>query len=65
MPRTWASPNPVPSPGSLVAKNGSKKADDDVSFDGDDLLVTVHLSGCPPRTSFWVRVYIAVDGRNL
>ncbi len=38
---------------------------DDVKLDGDDLLVTVHLSGSPPRSAFWVRVYRAGEGRRL
>jgi hypothetical protein len=38
---------------------------DDVAFEGEDLLVTVHLSGSPPHRSFWVRAYYSGDGRDI
>jgi hypothetical protein len=37
---------------------------DDVAFEGDDLLVTVHLAGSLPR-SFWVRAYYTGDGHVI
>jgi len=39
--------------------------DQDVSVDGADLLVTVHLSGSSPNRSFSVHVYHTADGRLL
>lgn len=39
--------------------------DDDVAFEGDDLLVTLHLSGSAPTQSFWVRVYHTTDGSTI
>jgi len=38
---------------------------DDVAFEGEDLLVTVHLSGNPPRRDFWIRAYASGDGRAI
>lgn len=38
---------------------------DDVGIEGDDVLVTIHLSGSPPRSSFYVRVYHTREGINL
>lgn len=38
---------------------------DDVAFEGEDLSVTVHLSGSPPRRGFWVRTYYGGDGRTI
>jgi len=38
---------------------------DDVAFEGDDLLVTIHLSGSPPSRSFWLRVYHTADGSEV
>jgi hypothetical protein len=40
-------------------------ASEDVVVDGDDLLVTVHLSGNPPERSFVVQVYHTDGGRLL
>jgi hypothetical protein len=38
---------------------------DDVTIDGDDVLVTVHLSGEPPSGPFGVLLYHTQDGRFL
>jgi hypothetical protein len=38
---------------------------DDVALEGKDLLVTVHLSGSPPRRGFWVHAYYSGDGRTI
>ncbi len=39
--------------------------DDDVVLQGDDLLLTVHLSGSPPSRSFWLYAYHSQDGSTI